>query len=315
MGRPVEILINNSPVRIAPRDGRAKLEYGFLGPLGTYTDEATDLLLGPHRSTFIQKLGKSNAEVVRLVDQGDLDIGVTPTENAIEGNVMETLRGLVHARNLTILGESIVRIDHMLIGRPGEEIRKIYSHPQALGQCSTFLGREYPDAELIPTASTTGAVEQIQGMTDTPGVAAIANRRSSERYRMDILAESIGDNQHNATRFWLIGRGDTEPTGDDITSFIFIPREDRPGILRDCLDVLAMHGLNLTRINSHPTGEMDRYIFIASHRGHYKDEMARRAHTLLLELYSSTVRILGSYKKAALPEGTYEPGAINGNGQ
>lgn len=314
MSREMEILINESPVKIDLGYGRERLEYGFLGPLGTYTDEATDLLLGRHRLTFSQTLCRSNPEVVRIVDEGNLDLGIVPTENAIEGNVMETLRTLVRARNLTILGEGNVKIDHMLIGRPGERIRKIYSHPQALGQCSEFLGREYPDAELIPTSSTTGAVEQIQGMADTT-VAAIANRRSAEIYRMNILAKSIGDNQHNTTRFWLIGKGETEPTGDDITSFVFIPKEDRPGILRDCLDVLAMHGLNLTRIDSHPTGRIDQYIFIASHRGHYKDEMARRAHILLEERYCSTVRILGSYRKAQLPEGTYEPGAINGNGQ
>lgn len=309
MNRDIELQINNYPIRIEFAQGRQKPEFGFLGPLGTYTDEATDLLLGVYRPTFGQNLIRSNGEVVKLVDQGELDLGIVPGENAIEGNVMETLRGLVHTRDITILAEGIIRIDHMLIGRIRAQIKQIYSHPQALGQCSEFISRDYPDAELVQTTSTTAAVEQIQTLANA---AAIASRRSAEGYGMTILAESIGDNQHNATRFWLIGKGETEPTDDDITSLVFIPKEDRPGILRDCLDVLAMHGLNLTRIDSHPTGRMNQYIFIASHRGHQKEELTRRAHSLLQERYCSVVKVLGSYRKAVMPEGTYEPGTING---
>lgn len=305
----IELLINNSLVRVSLGTDRLKPAYGFLGPKGTYTDEATDLLLGPYRATSDQNLIRSNGEVVRLVDQRQLDLGIVPVENAIEGNVMETLRGLVHTQNTSILAEGTVRINHMLIGRLGQRVKRIYSHPQALGQCSDFISANYPDADLIQTTSTAKAVEDILEMEDA---VAIASRRSAERYSRDILAESIGDNQHNATRFWLIGNGETEPTGEDITSLVFIPREDRPGILRDCLDVLAMHGLNLTRIDSHPTGEIDRYIFIASHKGHYKEEMAQRAHILLRERYCSEMKILGSYRKAVLPEGVRDPGTING---
>lgn len=306
--RTIELLVNGSSVKIE-LDGHLKPYIGFLGPLGTYTDEATALLLGRQRLNAEESLIRSNGAVVRLVDQAEIDLGVVAIENAIEGNVMETLRELVHAKNITILGEGIIRIDHMLIGRVGEEIQRIYSHPQALGQCSEFIATNYPQAELVHSTSTTKAVEEIQNMSNA---AAIANRRSAQIYRMSILAESTGDNQHNATRFWLLGRGETEPTGEDTTSLVFIPREDRSGILRDCLDVLAMHGLNLTRIDSHPTGRINQYIFIASHNGHWKDNMVKRAHTLLQEGYCSTVKILGSYKRAIMPEGTYEPGAING---
>ena len=315
MSKNIEILINNYPVRIELAQERQQLKFGFLGPLGTYTDEGADLILGKNRTDFNQSLLKSNGEVVRLVNKGEIDLGVVAAVNAIEGTVMETLREIVHAKDLTILGETTVKIDHMLLGKAGvdiKQIKRIYSHPQAFGQSSELLNREYPDAELIPTGSTTAAVEQIQAMADATEVAAIANKRSAVIYGMDILAQSIGDNQYNATRFWLVGRGQTEPTGDDTTLFTFIPNEDRPGILRDCLDVLAMHGLNLTRLDSHPTGEIDRYIFIASHKGHYKETMTQRAHQLLQERYCSNLRVLGSYRKAVLPEGVRDPGVLNG---
>lgn len=309
-----ELSINGSPVYMELSPERGRLRFGLLGPLGTYTDDAADLLLNTQRSTFDEEFIRSNPEVVRLVDRGEKDLGIVAVENAIEGNIMETLREIVRAKNATILGEGIVKIDHMLIGnRPGDEIRKIYSHPQALGQCSEFISANYPNAELVPTTSTTRAVEEIINMVNA---AAIANRRSAGIYRMPILAESIGDNPHNTTRFWLIGRGETQPTGEDTTSLVFTPKEDYPGILWECLGVFKEHGINLTKIDSHPTGRLREYIFLASLDGHKEDDIVKRALSSLLEKqYCSSIKILGSYGKAQLPEGVREPGAINGGEQ
>lgn len=308
----LELPINGSTIQIDLAQGRTRPKLGFLGPLGTYSEEAVNKVLREDRQVMDEELLRTNGDVVRKVDSEEFDLGVVAAENSSEGVVMETLRELIHSKNTSILGEIVVPIRHVLIGRSGEEIRQILSHPQALGQCSEYLYSNYQDVELVATNSTAEAVQKIK---EIKNAAAIASYAAAERNQMSILAENIGNNPNNATRFLIIGRGETQPTGEDITSIVFVPREDRPGILRDCLDVFAIHGINLTKIDSHPTGNMGQYMFIASLDGHVKDNIVPRALTLLEERYCSSLKTLGSYKKAQLPEGVREPGVINGNGQ
>lgn len=305
----MEILVNNYPVQIKIAEGREKPRVAFLGPKGTYTEEATHTILNGNIDQFDLSLLANNGEVVRRVNDGDFDIGIVPVENSTEGDVMEVLRELVRAHRVNVLGETIRRIEHMLIGRPGEPIEEIYSHVQALGQCRAFLLANYPQARQISTPSTADGVEQIK---DKPNAAAIASRRVAEMSGLSILAENIGDMKGNSTRFLMIGRGETQPTGEDTTSLVFVPKEDYPGILWECLGVFRMHGINLTKIDSHPTGRLREYMFMASLDGHQVDDIVRRALTLLEEQYCSSIRRLGSYRKAQLPEGVREPGAING---
>lgn len=307
----IELLINSSAIRLELAEGRTRPKLGFLGPLGTYTEEAVERGLGVQRNMDEQLL-RTNGEVVRDVDSGKFDLAIVAVENSTEGDVMETLRELIHAKGgITILGEVIVPIQHMLIGRPKGQVTKILSHPQALGQCSDFIFARYPQVELISTTSTADAVLQVADMEDA---AAIASRRAikGDDKSLEILAENVGNNKHNTTRFLIIGRGETIPTGEDTTIVAFYPREDRPGLLRDCLEVLAVHGINLSDIKSHPTGRMRQYMFLASLWGHQKDDNVTRALWLLNERFCSSLRILGSYKTAPIPEGMIEPGAING---
>lgn len=167
-----------------------------------------------------------------------------------------------------------------------------------------------PLPDLRQTTSTAKAVEEIISMKN---VAAIASRRVAQKYHMSILAENIGDNPQNTTRFYLIGRGETNPTGDDITTAIIYPSQNRVGMLKDCLNVLADNNINLTSIRSHPTKkQMGEYLFLISFNGHQKDEAVSSALLRLRHEDIASSRILGSYQKAKLPEGTREPGYING---
>lgn len=305
------LVINNSLIRVELSDGRLMPSVGFLGPIGTYTEEAKEALLGKSTTSAHSEtpLKMNNRGVVEAIDSGKFDLGVVAVENSTEGDVSDTLKALLRAKDTHILGETILPIHHMLIGRPGETITEVFSHRQALGQCDDFLVAKHPDALKIETDSTAQAVTDIMRRE---GAAAIASRRVAEMSGMHILEEDIGDNPHNATRFFLIGRGKTVPTGNDATMLAFIPRDDKPGTLDHYLKVPARKKVNLTKIGSHPTGKMGKYLFVTTVDGHKNDR--RVAKTLeRLERRCESVKVLGSYKKALVPEGAYVPGTWNGN--
>ncbi|EKD64985.1 MAG: hypothetical protein ACD_50C00224G0003 [uncultured bacterium] len=310
----VGLEVSGSLVKVELYPGRLSSKVACLGPEGTYTEEAREVLLTGNEQHRMQKdFLQKNTEVVEKVDKGEYDIGVIPVENLIEGDVVDVWKKLVQTKNTSILAEAIVPIRHMLIGRTNEEIITILSHEQALGQSKKFIALNYPKAVLQETTSTAKAVQEIKDMSNA---AAIASRRVALIHKMPILAENIGDNPYNATRFYLIGRGETEPTGDDITTAIIYPQENRVGMLKDCLTVLAGNNINLTNIRSYPTSNrMGEFFFLMSFNGHRKDTSVIDALETLKDpkKYNAPSKIIGSYKRAELPEGTVEPGAINGN--
>lgn len=309
MNREMEILINDHPVRIELVQGRTKPKVACLGPEGTYTEAARYALLRDYLAEMEASFLPTNPAIVQQVDSEDFDLGIVAVENATEGNVHEVLREFNHARNITILGETILGIQHMLIGWPGETINTIYSHPQALGQCRTYLLNNLPDARQEASLSTAAAVEVV--MKDKKA-AAIASRRAAQLSNMPILAEDIGDIKGNSTRFLMIGRGETYPTGRDSTAVVFVPKEDQAGILARCLTTLASYGINLTSIESRPTGLMRQYAMWVNLEGHGRDENVQKGLKDLQETYCTSLRIVGSYRAAELPEGVREPGVING---
>lgn len=311
MSKQIEILINDYPVRVDLAQGRVRPKVACLGPEGTYTEAARFDLLKNYLDLMDADFIDYNATVVQKVEHGDFDIGIVPVENAIEGDVVEVLRELNHTKQTTILGETILGIQHMLIGQPGQIIKEIHSHPQALGQCRTYLLENYPGVKQLAASSTTAAVELAK---KNKHIAAIAGRRASQIYNLPILAENVGDIKGNSTRFLMLGRGKANVTGQDCTALIFVPKGDRPGILARCLTTLASYGVNLTKLDSRPTGVMREYAFWITLDGHYEDEMVKRGLDDLKETYCSSLRILGSYRKAILPEGSKDPGAINGQG-
>lgn len=307
----VELIINNSLVRIELGPGRLRPNIACLGPEGTYTEEARDVLLMGNGHHNIQKnfLDK-NVEVVEKVDEQEFDAGVIPAENLLEGEVVDVWKMLLRTKNTRILGEVIILIQHMLIGKPDEEILTILSHEQALGQSREFIAQHYPQAKLLQTTSTAKAVEEIINLKNA---AAIASLRVAQRHNMPILTQNIGDNPYNATRFYLIGRGETKPSGDDITTAIIYPQQNRVGMLRDCLNVLADCNINLTNIRSYPTKkQMGEYLFLVSFNGHQKETPVIDALQTIRDKYGASSRILGSYKSAPIPEGVVEPETING---
>ncbi len=228
--------------------------------------------------------------------------------NSTEGDVAEALRELHHAENITVLGETLLPIQHMLIGWSEEVLYEVHSHPQALAQCRTFLLENYPGIKQEPALSTAAAVQLVK---ENRHVAAIASRRAAEVNNLPILAEDIGDIKGNTTRFLLLGRGETFPTGQDSTSLIFFPKKNRAGSLVDCLETFRKYDINLKKIDSRPTGTIDVYGFLTTLNGHIKDERVILSLNELQNLCSA-IRIFGSYREAPLPKGTRAPDALNG---
>ena len=268
----------------------------FLGPSGTYTEEAA-LLYDPDA----ELRPFPNITAVGLaVASGETEQGVAPIENSIEGSVNFTLDLLVSESSIFIRNEIVLPIDHYLMGRPGtrlEEVQVIYSHPQALAQCRDYLERNFANATRSASLSTALAVGDAME-SQVPSVA-IAPRRSAELYNAEILATGIQDVVANATRFVVLAKEDHPPSGNDKTSLFFTFDQDVPGQLYTVMGEFARREINLAKIESRPTKRsLGQYVFFIDCDGHREDGLLGEAIGAIAGRVSS-LRVLGSYPKWA----------------
>ena len=242
----------------------------YLGPPGTFTHEAA-MLYAPNAERFYYYLTMPNAALD--VIEGRTDAAVAPIENSLQGAVTETLDVLIHGDDrLRICAEIAMPIVHNLEAKPGmtiDEVKMVYSHPQALGQCRRYLDTHLPSASIAASLSTSTAVEQAM---QEEGAAAIAPRRAAEIYGAAILASGIQDDESNTTRFVVLALQDHTATGDDKTSLCFSFDEDAPGQLYGVMGEFARRGLNLSKIESRPTRMgLGQYYFLVDVDGHRTD--------------------------------------------
>ena len=270
---------------------------GFLGPLGTYSEEASLL----HDKTADRQYPTITG-VGEAVAAGEVDEGVVPIENSLEGPVTFTLDLLIAQPTLFIRGEIDLPIEHYLLAKPGTdptEIKVIYSHPQALAQCRQYLEKNYPQAEQMASLSTVLCV--TDSFESKVPAAAISPRRASELYDVDILDRGIQDVANNVTRFAVIGLSDHAPTGDDKTSMAFTLEKDSPGLLHRVLGEFADRDINLLKIESRPTKQLlGEYIFLLDCVGH-RDESPMKEALAALSDPISMLRVLGSYPRWKSP--------------
>jgi len=265
----------------------------FQGEIGSYSEEAAFSFFGNHIQT---KPYESLEEVFQAVERGETRFGITPVENSLEGSIARTYDLLLESE-LKACGELELKIAHCLIAKKGatlDSIKKIYSHPQALGQCQAFL--KHLDCDLIPTYDTAGSVKMIKEKAITDG-AAIASYRSAEIYDMEVLARDIQDNAYNFTRFFILSTEESPQTGNDKTSIVFSVKH-KPGALYNFLKDLTENKINMTKIESRPTRQKPwEYNFYLDFEGHRQDKMAKKA---LEKLAASAlfVKVLGSYPRA-----------------
>ena len=265
----------------------------FQGEIGAYSEGAASQFFGPSVQV---KPCESLDDVFAVVEKGEAQFGIVPIENSLEGSISRAYDLLLDS-SLKVSGETEFRVVHCLIASPGtrlDSIKRVYSHPQALGQCQAFL--RYLDVEVIPTYDTAGSVKMIKEKGITDG-AAIASARAAEVYGMQIIAREIEDNPNNFTRFFILAKQDSPPSGNDKTSIVFSVNH-RPGALYESLKDLAARNINLTKIESRPTRQKPwEYNFYLDFEGHREDEAAREVLDTL-EKTSLFVKVLGSYPKA-----------------
>jgi len=265
----------------------------FQGEIGAYSEEAAFNFFEP---SIEAKPCESLDDVFKVVEGAEVPFGIVPIENSLEGSISRVYDLLLDS-SVKVCGELELRVVHCLIANPGARldlVKKVYSHPQALGQCQAFL--KHLDCELIPTYDTAGSVKMVKEMGIVSGVA-IASARAAEIYGMEIIAREIEDNPHNFTRFFILSPQDSPPSGNDKTSIVFAVKH-KPGALYDSLRELAVRNINLTKLESRPTRQKPwDYNFYLDFEGHREDKAAREALEYL-EAASLFVKILGSYPKA-----------------
>jgi chorismate mutase/prephenate dehydratase len=264
----------------------------YLGPPATFTHQAALERFGSGTSL---QAARSIAEVFDAVERRQADYGVVPVENSTEGAVNVTLDRLIESEAL-ICGEVYLEIGHYLLSRASDlsEIKRVASHPQALAQCRGWLAQHLPDVALDEAVSTAAAAELAAA---EPTAAAIASGLAARLYDVPILRERIEDNQHNATRFLVVGRQPTGPTGRDKTSILFAMRNE-PGSLYRILEPFARLGINLTKIESRPAKRRPwEYVMFVDFEGHQETAHVR---TALGELGQCALflKVLGSYPVA-----------------
>ncbi|MDH5662388.1 MAG: prephenate dehydratase, partial [Elusimicrobiota bacterium] len=223
------------------------------------------------------------------------DYGVVPIENSTEGVINHTLDMFV-ASELKICSELLLEISHNLLSRARElgEIKRIYSHPQAIAQSRNWIEDSLPNAELVETSSTAKAAELAE--KDSEG-GAIASRLAASLYDLKIIAEGIEDSVQNYTRFLVIGKNYPGKSGQDKTSILFSVK-DRVGALHDMLIPFRENKINLTKIESRPTKlRAWEYIFFVDFAGHVEEENVKRA-LQQLEKECLFLKILGSYPRS-----------------
>lgn len=263
-----------------------------MGPPGSYSEQAAIMYGGDSGLVPVESI----PAVARAISSGDVDEGVIPIENSIEGAVTFTLDLLIHESDLKIKSEVAIPIHHSLMARDVfavGDIEVVYSHPQSFAQCRFYLSKNLPRAELVAAMSNSRAVEQM--MQSGLKTAAIASERAARLYGASLLASRIEDSQNNETRFIVLAVGDHESTGSDKTSLCFDFAHDSPGILYNVLGEFFKRGINLLKIESRPTRKsLGRYVFLVDIEGHRTDSNVSEALAVLRE-HTSMLKIMGSY--------------------
>ncbi|HIM59966.1 MAG TPA: prephenate dehydratase [Dehalococcoidia bacterium] len=268
----------------------------FLGPIGTYTDEASYLYAPSAERVPFASLGL----VTSALEEGNVDEAVVPIENSLGGTVIEVVDFLIASEKSQIKGEFLLPIDHCLITRPGvklSDIRVVVSKQEALTQCRQFLARELRFAEQVPATSTALAVVDLKEYDDR--TAAIGPRRAAELAGLPVLAHGIQDRKNNVTRFAVLASSSMPPSGSDKTTIAFdFDKPDAPGLVYGAMRPFADRGINLTKIESRPTGTgMGNYIFLLDLEGHIDEPHVQQAITEL-QGHTSTFKVLGAYPRA-----------------
>ncbi|MBL8963577.1 MAG: prephenate dehydratase [Phycisphaeraceae bacterium] len=279
------------------------LRIGYLGPPGSYSHMAAVKHFGS--SVEFEDLHEI-AGVFTEVQRGHVNYGLAPIENSTGGGIVETLDAFIASGgDISICSEVQIAVHHSLLANcPPRAVRRIHSKPEVFSQCRTWLATQYPRAELIPAASSSRAVRTAAEEVKTavsigaePGSAAIGSELAGQIYGLKTLFAKIEDNPSNITRFFVISRQKSLPTGDDKTSIMF-NTADKPGALVSVLQVFERAGINLSHIDKRPSGRVNwTYTFFIDAKGH-RDDPAMAGAIEESASHCRQLHVLGSYPRS-----------------
>ena len=273
------------------------IKYAYLGPAGTFTEAA----LLKIAATDDQLIAYANVTAaLDAVRKGECAKALVPIENSVEGVVARTLDELASGEPLVITAETTLPVTFSLMTLDKTDIKDIKSiatHPHAESQCRSYIAKNFPNAQVIETASTAAAAK---GLSKGDYDAAIAAPIAAKNYQLKVIAEGIGDNTKAVTRFVVVEKPGEIPaaTGKDRTSLAVFIAIDHAGALLEILNEFAKHQVNLSFIQSRPTGsQLGHYHFIIDAEGHIEDKPVSAALAGLKEICED-IRFLGSYPQA-----------------
>jgi chorismate mutase/prephenate dehydratase len=267
------------------------MSIAYLGPEATFTHQAAIQKFGSSLRYVSQK---TIADVFAEVSRNRADYGVVPVENTTEGVVTHTLDMFVDS-DLKIVSQIVLPVQYCLAGNGRlQDIKRLYVHPQALGQCRQWVQEHLPKVEIFETSSNARSAElAAKGKVN----AAITGILAAEKYGLPVLKQDIQDNAANATRFLVLGRQCSPPTGDDRTSLL-VSVADKAGALHQAIAAFRRHKINMTKIESRPSKRKAwEYFFFIDCNGHMQDRKVVKAIHLLGE-HCNFVKVLGSYPNA-----------------
>lgn len=278
-------------------------QIAYLGPAGTFTEQAVRQW-SPDRAADAWP-APSVPAAIQALRQGRADVAVVPFENSVEGSVPATLQALLEGdddERVRIVAEIHVTVQFSLLARPGrslDQVRTVASHPHAFAQTRDWLATRLGDAQQVPESSTARAAQVVaEGGYD----AAVAAPGAATAYGLEPLAEHIADREGAVTRFVVLRRPDLAqvppPTGSDRTTLVVLIWQNRPGALLELLEQFATRGIDLSRLESRPTGEaLGEYCFWIDADAHLTEQRMQEALTGLRRTCRQ-VRFLGSYPRA-----------------
>jgi chorismate mutase/prephenate dehydratase len=260
----------------------------YFGPEATFTHQAAIRRFG---SSLKYSAQKTIADVFTEVSKKSADYGVVPVENSTEGVVTHTLDMFMDS-DLKVVSQIVLPVQQCLMSNSArKQIKKLYVHPQSLAQCRGWIQTHLPGAEIVETSSNARSAELAAREKST---AAIAGVLAAEKYRLRVLESDIQDSADNATRFLVLGRQCSPPTGDDRTS-LMLSVADKAGALHEAIAAFRRYKINMTKIESRPSKRKAwEYFFFIDCEGHAQDRKVAKAIQLLGE-HCNFVKVLGSY--------------------
>lgn len=275
-----------------------KPTFGFLGPPGTFTQEALLQVVDPENADLIYY--PTPEEVILAVASGEISQGMVPIENSVEGTVNASIDALgFETDNLVITHEVILPVRLHLLGRQGTNlasIAEVYSMPVATAQCRRWLREHLPKAKVIAANSTAEAAGRVA--YEKSSAAAIGPNLAAQLFGLEVIERDVTDHPEAETRFVVVGREPAAPSGRDKTSLIVFISEDKPGALLEILTDFAGRNINLTKLESRPTKRvLGEYCFFIDLEGHSKDDIVAEA-LASIESHVAKLRFLGSYPRA-----------------